>query len=69
MALLDKGVNPVFLTTNTLAAKSWPFFDFSSMPERSFSTLQVIFKYGVFVKFIFNSLPNPDALPVASALR
>ena len=39
------------------------------MPDKSFSTFQVIFINGVSKRLIFFSIPNPDALPCASAFK
>ena len=41
---------------------------FSTIPDKSFSTFQVILIKGVFDKSIKTSLPNPEPLPSASAL-
>ena len=61
IALLDKGVAPVFFITKTRAAKSCPFLVFSFIPAKSFSTFQVILIIGVLFRSIFTFLPNPDA--------
>ena len=69
MALLDKGVAPVFFITKTRAAKSCPFLVFSLIPGRSFSTFHVILINGVLFKLIFIFLPNPDAALSAIAFK
>ena len=69
IALLDKGVAPVFFITKTRAAKSCPFLVFSIMPGKSFSTFQVILIKGVLFKSILTSFPSPDAALSATALN
>ena len=66
---MDKGVAPVFLMTNTLPAKSWPFLAVSSIPGMSFSIFQVIFMKGVLFRSILISLPRPEAALSAIAFK
>ena len=60
---------PVFLTANTLAAKSCPFFVFSFIPGKSFLDFPCYVNKGVLFKSIFTSFPNPDAALSAIALK